>query len=101
MPTTRKHYEANREKIAAQTKLYKEVNAEKVAAFRKAYYEANYEIIAAKKKAIYKNNPDRTLTKPIVRYALKQRLGFRPTDEMVESHLAVLKVKRLVRELSK
>jgi len=60
--TTRmkKHYAANREKIAAQVTKYKEVNPSKrrpsTSTQRKKYYAANREKIAAQAKKYYEDN---------------------------------------------
>ena len=53
------YYEANKEKIAEQTKAYRESNKEKTKAYNKAYREANKEKLAKQNKAYREANKEK------------------------------------------
>ena len=92
-----------KEDKAAYFKAYREANREKIAAKDNAWRKANPnpEKVAANQRKWCKANPEKIKTLSTTRNIRRSTGLTKVPDEMVELHLAILKVKQLVRELSK
>lgn len=62
--TAKRRYEANREKIAAQTKHWQQTHKEKVAEYKKRYYQANKKKTLAQTNAWRDTNREKLAGRP-------------------------------------
>ena len=108
------HYWANRDRLLEEHRRYREAHKEEVAAKHHEWYVANKaKVIEATRKlreakGRKQSERDREYAKEYrlldasiardVRSNYRQRLGVIPPDDVVQTHVVIIKIKRLIKE---
>lgn len=94
---------ANKEQLRVKAEAYREVNREQLRLKAKTYYEVNRERVSESTKRYFEKNPDKRLIKNC-RTHLSTQLECRSSEippELLEAKMAICKVTRKIKELTK